>query len=296
MRRFKKLLFAIIVCLVLLITACDSENEQEILNTVVETVNEQNEKLDAPSNIPQGYYYIPDEQTAFQMEDFELLTEVAQKARVSKQEIQQELNWFLRLLRTYYGGYGKFGGDVAFEKAVDNILNEIGETEEIGYTEYCELLEKHFSFVTDNHFILGFKTDTSNKGHLYGNENEKFYQKDNNFYGDTSFKNRIISINGEKPEKFLKLAIDKEGRLSYLPYLFVNEDGVDTTLTIKYEDEKERKISLSMTDYISSRDYDDSQAGVYQEKEREKDERLSIITSQGLKVILRQSLLKVQKA
>lgn len=240
----KKILFAVIVCFVLLMTACDSENEQEILNTVVETVNEQNEKLDAPSNIPQEYYYITDEQTAFQMEDFKLLTEAAQKARVSKQEIQQELNWFLRLLRSYYGGYGKFGGDAAFEKAVDNILNEIGETEEIGYTEYCELLEKHFSFVTDNHFILGFKTDTSNKGHLYGNENEKFYQQDDNFYDDTSFKNPIIFINGEKPEKILKLAIDKEGKLSYLPYLFMNEDDVDTTLTIKYEDEKERFLFL----------------------------------------------------
>lgn len=227
-----------------------ADDDQEAFLEFLDTVNEKNALLDAPStNLDQYKYDYLGGEPLFTAEDDSLgvdldqVTELPQT--ISREDAKKEVDWYFRLLRTFYGLYTFYGGDEAFGAARMKCLEQLDAGSELLSIEeeYAPMLRDSLSFARDNHWMIG-NVQMCPEILLMGNPDATFSLKNGVFYGGEDGDRAVESIENEPPENYLKPAIDKEGRLAYCPYIQVPEDERIETIVVRYQGGGEEEIPL----------------------------------------------------
>lgn len=96
--------------------------------------------------------------------DEELTDEIVEQLRISntktpeltKETMIEDVEILHLALKHMYALYEYMGGDEAFEKARDNVINDLNEVDDetsLSLQSFIDLLKKHYRFVQDTHFI-----------------------------------------------------------------------------------------------------------------------------------------------
>lgn len=227
-----------------------ADDDQEAFLEFLDTVNEKNALLDAPStNLDQYKYDYLGGEPLFTAEDDSLGVDLDQVTEfpqtISREDAKKEVDWYFRFLRTFYGLYAFYGGDEAFGAARAKCLEQLdagGELLSIE-EEYAPMLRESLSFARDNHWWIG-DVQMCPEILLMGNPDVTFSLKNGVFYGGEDGDRAVVSIENEPPENYLKPAIDKEGRLAYCPYIQAPENERIETIVVRYQDGGEEQIPL----------------------------------------------------
>lgn len=231
-------------------TTVPADNDQEAFLEFVDTVNEKNALLDAPSaDLDQFKYDYSLGEPLLTPEEASLMVELDQVTEfpqtISREDAKKEVDWYFRFLRTFYGLYTFYGGDETFGVARAKCLEQLdagGELLSIE-KEYAPMLRDSLSFARDNHWMIG-NVQMCPEILLMGNPDATFSLKNGVFYGGEDGDRAVESIENEPPENYLKPAIDKEGRLAYCPYIQVPEDERIETIVVRYQGGGEEEIPL----------------------------------------------------
>lgn len=229
-----------------------ADEKQEIYK-IMQEINQKNQELDAPSGSLKKFCYnykndkrkLDKKDTSIMWKDYDRKNI---KKRISTVSAKKEVKWLFRLLRSQYGLYTYYGGDKKFVKAKKAILKEIDKKDSIKVKKYQRLLHKHLSFITDSHLAIGeelFMADVR----LFSNESIKYIKDNTHFYKEENPDDEIISINGHKPDVYLKRAIDEDGRLTYFPYAMLEQKENICSYNIQYQSGKTESITLKPARY-----------------------------------------------
>lgn len=228
------------------------QDKQEIYE-VMQEINEKNKKLDAPDASLEKFRYnfknnkrkLDEKDSSIMWDDY---NRENVKDSISANIAKKETRWLFRLLRSQYGLYKYYGGDKKFVKAKKAVLKEIGEKGTVKVKRYQKILHKHLGFITDNHLAIGeelFEADVR----LFSNEAVNYIKSENNFYREGNTQDKIVSINGKVPSVYLKRAIDKNGKLTYLPYAMLEQKENTCSYSVKYQSGKTENITLKPAKY-----------------------------------------------
>ena len=234
---------------------------QKPYHELFEEATEKNRSIDAPTDSLNQYrYHFKNGKELFTQEDADIIkffnfnepATVTVGKEITKENARSEVEWLFRLLRTQYGLYTWFGGDEVFEKAKKEILSQLDGEGTIPTIEYFNLLINKLDFIEDSHFNINgknFKPDVI----LYSNEEKNFFKKESDFYSDEACTTKVLSIDGQSPENYIKKAIGQNGEITY--YLYATEKKQTIIYKkIQYENGKEETISLKPSKYIDSLD------------------------------------------
>lgn len=259
MKNLKKSYFTFVLCFLLLLGNSFSVfGSQQPYHELFEQAAQKNSSIDAPiDNLNQYRYNFKNGKELFTKEDATLLKSfdfgkpvtVTVKKEIERKDAQAEIEWLFRLLRTQYGLYTWFGGDEVFEKAKQEILNQLDGKGTIPTTEYSNILTKELSFIEDSHFGINGNYFYPNII-LYSNEEKPFFQKDGNFYSDETYTTKVISIEEQSPENYIKKAIGQDGEITYYLYAMEKEQTM-IYKKIQYENGTKETISLKPAKYIN---------------------------------------------
>lgn len=234
--------------------------EQEELTVVIDEINKKNEELDAPiDSIDRFCYNYKNSKPKVTKKDNSLMWEDYDRKNILPKftvyAAKKEVHWLFRLLRSQYGLYTYYGGDAKFEKAEKLILKDVGSKGMISAKKYQKLLHKHLGFITDEHLAIGeqiFGTDVR----LFSNETEHYIKSGEKYFSKDDPQNAIVEINGKQPEKYLKRAIDENGRLTYYPYARLKQKEDICSYILKYENGDTKSVSLKPAKYSYKKDLD----------------------------------------
>ncbi len=230
----------------------DVQEKQEI-HKVMQEINEKNKRLDAPDTpLEQFQYNFRNNKRKLDKKDNSIMWKDYNRKNVkdsiSANIAKKETKWLFRLLRSQYGLYKYYGGDTKFVKAKKAVLKKINKKDTIKVERYQKLLHRHLGFITDNHLAIGeelFKTDVR----LFSNESVNYMKNGEHFYREGNTQDEIISINGKEPSAYLKRAIDKNGKLTYLPYAMLEQKENICSYSVKYQSGKTEIIALKPAKY-----------------------------------------------
>lgn len=247
----KKLLSAILAGMLVIqvltpISVNASPQGKSELETVIQEVNEKNKKINAPTTSLNKYKYnFKSKKPMLTAADVQLMKSYKKesvKKSLTKATAIKEVNWLFRLLRTQYGLYSYYGGDKTFEKAQKSIIKKLESKKSITAKDYEKLLFDNLNFIVDKHFNIG-STSFNTGVALLSNESVSYNMVDGKFYKGNDITNAIKYINGEKPENYLKRAIDQNGNLTYYPYVMM-KPGKNDKLDLVYNNGAMEEIKL----------------------------------------------------
>lgn len=234
----KKKLLAIIITIPLIFSACVSSKEKiidkgEDFNKVLIDMNKSAEEVSKKSvNIAEKckpWLMSEEDYTKYQCENlfkyvakyengtfkFSEENECNYMTFITYDEAKEDIDMLFKLFRNCYAGYGYFGGDEVFYKAKEKILKELDGKKQIKILEFQELIFSNLEFLKDYH--TNYKmVDKCLKLYYIGKDID-FFKNENGYYKINENKPYYIKqINNEKNlEKFMKLTINREGKLVY---------------------------------------------------------------------------------
>ncbi|MCB6202191.1 S41 family peptidase [Extibacter muris] len=284
MRRWKRKILAavLVIASVLPLAACGQSvkkyDDKSAYEELLQETKKKNERLKAPEIIPDEYFYnAGQDKETFGGDDFALWRAAKEQKEmspwISREEAEQELSWLLRLLRSYYGNYGRSGGDEAFEAAAVHVTEAFEGDLKKGFGEYEELLGREFAFAVDNdrHFSIGFSM--TEEYSLLGNLEQSYWRNDGKYFMDKACTMEIKKIDGEDPETYLRPAIGQKGELTWYPYIIGGPGEHSREIEIEYTEQKlffnktrRKTVQLSETDYEGGEDV--AQKDIYRYEER----------------------------
>lgn len=136
-----------------------------------------------------------------------------QKTTVSIQAAKEDIEFYFKMLRQFYGGYLYFGGDERFNKAKEECISYLNETGMIETNKLILIMLTATSFVKDNHFTIGNKRYNA-ASKYFSNEEKIFYKEDNKIYDENG--RQVIAVNkDEEAEKYFYLSLDEEGEFCW---------------------------------------------------------------------------------
>ncbi len=172
--------------------------------------------------------------------------EHARPAFVGVDEAIEEVGLLFSLIKHGYAGYQYFGGDEAFSRAREEMLQDLlryGQA--VPVVEYLDLICRRLGFVQDGHF--GIEEVILCKDHQYWADCSCEFDRDQDgFYiADSLNPRRLISVNGVDPGVYMRPSIDKDGIIKYVPGVVSSEclDGI--TLSMEFSDGESQNASLS---------------------------------------------------
>lgn len=261
MKNFKKSCSVFLFLLVFLLTNIFSVfGAQQPYHELFEEAAEKNRSIDAPTDSLNQYrYQFKNGKELFTQEDADIIKffnfnkqTITVGKEIAKENARLEVEWLFRLLRTQYGLYTWLGGDEVFNQAKEKILNQLDGEGTVATIDYYNTLINALSFIEDSHFGINF-TNFHPDITLYSNEEKNFFKKENDFYLDETYTTKILSIDGQSPENYIKKAIGQNGEITY--YLYANEKTQDMIYKkIQYENGQEETISLKPSKYIDGLD------------------------------------------
>lgn len=104
--------------------------------------------LDFPSNQEAG---IP----PFTPEEIQRVLSAKPQENVTNAQAREDVEMGFRMLQECYGGYYYFGGDDAFGKAKEQVLQQIGQVETISARNLATAITDSLHFVQDGHMTVG---------------------------------------------------------------------------------------------------------------------------------------------
>lgn len=216
---------------------------EDTLSALLAETNAAHAKLDAPrADLFTYRYEASGSKPTFTLQDGALLQAYDGKdpdpaATLSAQDAKAETEWLFRLLRMQYGLYQWSGGDAAFETAQRAILSALPQNGTMTLGDYEKLLTTHLDFIKDAHFMIG-STNMWHVQQVFSDEARPFYRKDGVFYADAACTRKVISVNGQTPDKLIHRAIGQQGELTYYLYTFAPK-AESLRLSVQYTDKTE---------------------------------------------------------
>lgn len=170
------------------------------------------------------------------------------KLSISLDEAKYDIDFLFKLLKYSYGGYEYFGGDNSFLNAKNNIIKELESLDsEITTKEFNKIIYENLNFIHDGHFNIGDYHFFSHYNYFV-NEEYSFLKDEDGYYTTIdNKKHRLMKVNGENPEAYLRLSLDKEGNIVYnLGKLEQVKFGLfDLDIEFKFEEKQiNKKVKL----------------------------------------------------
>lgn len=150
--------------------------------------------------------------------------------KLTYNEAKKDVDELFKIFKYSYGPYKYFGGDEAFNKSKESILNEIKGKDSIVASDFREIIAKNLSFIKDKNLsIEGKITDKGEQPFMFTKYD--FYKDDKGYYKLQEDKKYYIkSIDGSSDlDKYMKLAIGKDGNLVYTLVVLQDDFDIDTT-------------------------------------------------------------------
>ena len=192
--------------------------------------------------------------------------------KITTEKAIEDVNQLMRILKSSYGAYNYFGGDVKFEKVRERIIARINDT-------YCQgpnrtyffyrILKEELAFIDDSHFRIARVNCDFNlkkKNIYYDADKRDFYEDENGFYTVLNDQNWYLST---EDEKYLHLTVSDNGTLVYGLFLLTEgESPLPNNFSLKSKSGEESNISTiwNITD-VGPRTNDVYQVYRYYEKE-----------------------------
>ncbi len=91
------------------------------------------------------------------------------KSTLTAQEAREDAQAFFQLLHDFYGGYGYFGGDEAFQPALEQVLNDLSGKAKVSAKSLRQSLESALTpIILDGHFAInGYYLCASQRQNMY---------------------------------------------------------------------------------------------------------------------------------
>ena len=162
------------------------------------------------------------------------------------EEAAEEIDLLFSLIKYGYAGYQYFGGDGAFSRAREEMLQDLlryGQA--VPVIEYLHLICRRLGFVQDGHF--GVENLILCKDYQYWADNSYEFDLDQDgFYiTDSLNSRRLISVDGVDPSAYMRPSIDRDGIIKYVPGVVSSEHLDGTTLSMEFSDGESQNASLS---------------------------------------------------
>ncbi|GAE25394.1 hypothetical protein JCM9140_1386 [Halalkalibacter wakoensis JCM 9140] len=194
--------------------------------------------------------------------DEELTDEIVEQLRISntktpeltKETMIEDVEILHLALKHMYALYEYMGGDEAFEKARDNVINDLNEVDDetsLSLQSFIDLLKKHYRFVQDTHFYIDNAPLVQSEHTFYYSERFYFiHDEDGAFRLAENEQVKLVDINGDRNlESYLNYSLHDDGTIVLIPSIFstelkaeesvwevtLQEDGLLKTETITLE-------------------------------------------------------------
>lgn len=234
-RKYRNILFVFLALTMAFLPACAFNQKEAIPQYVLEAIkaNRVTSNADTLLNEIQGSLY---QYTDYSGEPAKIITQAEKKDVLTKAQAEEDIRYLFTLFHYGYAGYGYFGGDAVFNKAEQETLKAINDQkgESIKSSDLAAALVENLSFLQDGHFALGYNQTIKQTNYL-DDETTPVRRDGNHYYAVfDQDESRILSINGEAPEKYLKLSLDKDGKIVYYIGTLSQEIG-GVYISVKYE-------------------------------------------------------------
>jgi len=225
----------------------------------------------------------------------ELMALVANLKDVSVDQGVADIEHLFKLLKYGYAGYQFFGGDEAFSKAKENMINEVKvHNGSIASNDLNQLIVKHLSFVQDGHFSVG-KYPAASYYEYFSSEKYEFLKDAKGHYTVIHGEKYYLLFNDNLTEADLKLSINESGKVVYHLGYLSDSPGLSQTkdITLKSRN-SEIKDNLQFSRHSLERNYDQSKIYQYNTIDSNKGEipvieiRSMMASSQSQTIELRQ--------
>lgn len=270
-----KKLLCLLLAWTLLLAGCAAPTGARDAAALRREVNAKNQAIPTPQTPPEAWLYdYPAALRAQPARRFNgtrrqamalLSADGPQLEAVDVQTAEKEIELLSKALRRLYAGYGRNGGDEAFEAARDKALAAARRQGGMTLGQYKALLADAYSFVVDNHFLIGGITGrqeveaalarmeavSQNVLTLPGRD---FYQKDGRYYADKACARPLAAVGGQAPETYVKYAIDEKGGLCLRLYASAWQEALPLELT--YQDGTSETVTLEKTSAYLKMDLD----------------------------------------
>lgn len=164
-------------------------------------------------------------------------------AVLTQTDIEEDMTILFDILQTDYSLYQYFGGNLTFDKAKNNILEECKSMGEDITAQVLEtILIRNLYFVKDGHFAINHKRDGISVPFFF--RDIEFFKTGSDY--TTREGNKVLSVNGyDNLDELFKPSISKTGEIVYYPIVLeereffssiFNEQICTKELTIKLSD------------------------------------------------------------
>ena len=233
-------------------------NHELTFNDVLNDLNEKRKQISNDEINVDQYLYTPTSDDRFTSEDIKHLIEYSKPVStvLSIEEALEDIDCLFRILKYEYGGYVYFGSDEVFDKAKENIVNELNKTSEIHISELEKIISEKLAFINDGHLRIGdVRINENFIENYYSNEKIVFKEDLKGFYTLVDGNKKYLeAINNDiNVKSYMKLSIDESGDIVYYIGMTKEEGPVIEKLSIKYKEDvsTDDKIDLfraTMTD------------------------------------------------
>lgn len=189
--------------------------------------------------------------------------ELSKRITIDETKAVEDIEYMFKSLKYGYAGYQYFGGDEKFLKAKENILKELKKVQKDSFGIECmrveQIIYENLDFIQDGHFSIGSRRTCKNYN-MFTTEEYEVGKEDNLYFLELkNEKKYIVTINDEKPEKYIKLSIDKDGNIVYRLCIVYQSNEDMLSLDIKLKDgKKENNIRINLDNTSKNYKYKDS--------------------------------------
>ena len=157
---------------------------------------------------------------------------------LSEKKILNDVDYLFKLLKYGYAGYKYFGGDSRFNKARESIIAEVKERSILNFLTvktFSKIIYKHLYFIQDLHFAVDGRSP-GKRLQYYTSNLYNFHKDKKGYYTYLEGKKAyLVSINNGNYKEFIKLSLDKEGKVIYRLGKLYSIKTDEPILTIKFE-------------------------------------------------------------
>lgn len=227
-------LFLSIILSVFILTSCKI-NDNEFID-LVKDINEYNESIKVPDIDLSIYTNGLLESEILTWDEFQSFSKYRFKKindnKEYKEYLKEDINLLFKALRSNYGLYNYFGGDINFNLVKEETLAFIDSKEILTENEVVDFISGKLSFIKDKHFYIGSR-NTMKSNFMYVNNKEYFKDESGYYKFENNKKYYIESIDGDLDiEKYIKPSIGGDGQIIYVLYKIIeNEVGINEYLS-----------------------------------------------------------------
>lgn len=173
---------------------------------------------------------------------------------ITKEEAIEDIEFYFKALKHYYGGYLYFGGDEQFLQVKADCLSYINQSHtDINTKQFNLLLLSQMSFVKDNHFTINNKRSNP-AAKYFSNETIEFEYSDGLYY-DKLMQRKVMKVDeSTNHDDYFHRSLNQNGEIVYyfglllkqypnMSYKVVYEDGSSEEIGV------DAKYSKKKTDY-----------------------------------------------